>query len=135
MEFVILDYSPIYYKTIKKTPVPYQRKGKFVQIRDKDTEYLVFSPQGFSSYHADIVERFCDSMKIQGVYNKEHYSYKIHTPGWIVVGGGKWIVNQKDKTLYLFDDSGAYGKFDTSGLGERIKNNSSSFYDYSVLID
>ena len=60
MEMTIIDYSQLYYKIMRKTVVPWQRGGKFVQIRHGNNEYLIFSPKGLSSYLADIVERFSD---------------------------------------------------------------------------
>lgn len=134
MEFIFIDYSDIYYKKITKTVIPWQRQGKFVQIRHENNEYLIFSPKKFSSSHADIVERFCISMKIDGFYNKKQYKYEIRNPVWTVVGGGKWIINEKDRMLHLFDDSGVYGKFDVTALKERILK-LGKMSNYKVQID
>ncbi len=66
MTLVFIDYTPLYFTAIARTPVPPVMGGKFVQIRNDETEYLVFSPQEFTKYHAGIVERFCLDKGIEG---------------------------------------------------------------------
>ncbi len=43
-------------------------------------------------------------------------------------------MDQKNKTLYVYDNSQAYGKFDRSDLIENIIS-IKSFSDYRVIID
>jgi hypothetical protein len=107
--------------------------GKFVQIRHGDTEYILFSPRELARFHADIVERFCSERKIEGHYNIGRKSFDIDDPAWVVVGGGKFEWDRKEKLIYLYDDSMAYGKFDAEGLKERIKTGELS--DYEVRIE
>ncbi|HWR59158.1 MAG TPA: hypothetical protein VN328_09745 [Thermodesulfovibrionales bacterium] len=85
MKFTLNEYSEIYFKTICKTNVPPERGGKFVQIENDDTEFLVLSPAGLSSFHASIVESFCMLHKIRGKYiTKRLDNYEIVDPGWII---------------------------------------------------
>ena len=58
ISLVFIDYTPLYYATIAKAAMPPVISGKFVQIRNESTEYLVLSPKEFTKYHANIVERF-----------------------------------------------------------------------------
>jgi len=121
MKFKIIDYSDIYFKTISKADVPSNRGGKFIQIRNEDAEYLVLSPEGLSSFHANIVGRFCLLNGIEGKYTtKKMDKYEIHDPEWIIVGGGKWVIGEKEKRFHLFAESLAYGKFDLHGLRKKI---------------
>ncbi|MBI5847172.1 MAG: hypothetical protein HZB31_04360 [Nitrospirae bacterium] len=122
MNFMLLDLSEVYFIRIQKTPVPHKRGGKFVQLRNSDGEYLVFSPKELSSFHANIVERFCLMQKLKGRYtSKRMDSYEIDDPEWEVVGGGKWHIDTREKRLVLFDTSGTYGRFDSNKLKDRIK--------------
>jgi len=114
--------------------VPDKRAGKFVQLRNNKTEYLVFSPKELSPYHADIIERFCRQKGIAGVYNRAHKCFEIHEPEWIIIGGGKFDYDKKEKYLRLYDDSMAYGKFETEGLLKRILQ-VKGLKDYSVRIE
>ena len=121
--FELIDYSFFYYKTIAKKPIPEKRGGKFIQIRNEErkTEYLVFSPSELSSFHANIVERFCFLKGIEGVYTtKKMDRYEIQDPEWLIIGGGKWSMDDNEKRLVLFDNSGVYGRFDSNGLRKKI---------------
>lgn len=121
MEFRLLDYSSVHFGTGKKGPLPVKRKGKFVQIRDGDVEYMVLSPAGLSAYHANIVERFCLGEQIEGVYRTGKMDdFKVHDAGWDIVGGGYWQIDDAEKRLSLSGSSQVYGRFDSAGLAKRI---------------
>jgi hypothetical protein len=134
MAIELVDYTPIYYTAIAKTAIPPVVIGKFVQIRNGSTEYLVLSPREFTKYHASIVERFCIEKGIEGNYDAERKRYDIHDREWIVVGGGKFEFDAANKTIRFYDDSMAYGKFDAAGLPEKIRSIPSRS-GYTVMLD
>jgi hypothetical protein len=134
MKIVYIDYSKKYYRKFAGTDVPDQFIGKFVQVRNLLTEYLIFSPKEFTPYHADIVERFCTEQKIPGIYKKTDKRYEILDPEWIVACGGKFAIDRQKKNIRLYDDSMAYGKFDKSGLKKKILS-LEDFSGYKVRID
>lgn len=134
MTLVFIDYTPLYFTAIARTPVPPVMGGKFVQIRNDETEYLVFSPQEFTKYHAGIVERFCLDKGIEGFYASERKRYEVYDKAWIVVGGGKFQIDRGRMTIRLFDDSMAYGKFDREGLSEKCLS-LPEFAGFTVLIN
>ena len=134
MSFVFIDYTPLFFTAIARTPVPPAIDGKFVQIRNGDTEYLVFSPREFTKYHAGIVERFCLDKGIEGSYDPERKRYDIADQAWVVVGGGKFEIDRDRMTIRLFDDSMAYGKFDRAGMAEKLLS-LPDFAGFTVLID
>lgn len=133
MKIAFVDYSERYYSGAAKSTAPHKQDGKFVQLRHDDTEYLVFSPRGLTSYHADIVERFCREKGIPGVYDAPAKRFVIHDPAWIIVGGGKFEIDKVEKYILLYDNSMAYGRFDSDGLRERI-HKIKKFRDYEVRI-
>ena len=120
MKLIFVDYSAIYYSQVVKQAMPEKLAGKFVQIRDDTTEYLVFAPKEFAPYHADIVERFCSERGLSGHYNSKGKRFEIHDSGWVVAGGGKFEMDRTEKRIRLYDNSMAYGRFDTEGLREKI---------------
>lgn len=120
MTIVFIDYTRLYYTEIAKTGVPQVISGKFVQIRNESTEYLVFSPKEFTKFHANIVERFCLDKGIEGSYDHERKRYHIADGAWVVTGGGKYDFDGKRKSIKLYDESLAYGKFEPLGLREKI---------------
>jgi hypothetical protein len=117
---VLIEYSEVYYSREAAIPVPARRSGKFVQIRNETTEYLVLAPKEFAPYHADIVERFCRGRGLRGARNGEGKRFDIREPGWAVVGGGKFELDSEKKYIRFYDDSMAYGKFDSRGLKGKI---------------
>lgn len=100
--------------------MPDKFTGKFVQIRNNNTEYLIFSPKEFTPYHANLVERFCSETGLNGSYNNEGKRFDIHDPAWFILGGGKFEIDKTGKYIRLYDNSMAYGRFDSKGLKEKI---------------
>jgi hypothetical protein len=134
MTVVFIDYTSLYYASITNTGVAPARSGKFVQIRHGYTEYLVFSPKEFTKYHANIVERFCLDKGVEGGYDSGGKHYDISNRAWIVAGGGKYEIDTDKKTIKLYDNSMAYGKFDIQGLREKIRS-LPEFYDFTIRIE
>ena len=134
MKVIFIDYSEKYFRDIAKTTVPDRRSGKFVQIRNNETEYLVFSPKELTPYHADLVERFCAEKRLAGSYNEKNKSFVIHETAWIIAGGGKFEIDDAEKFIRIYDNSMAYGKFDSRGLREKI-HSIPGVAGYAVLIE
>lgn len=133
-KFILIDYSEVFFRTISKSHIPSERGGKFIQIRNENTEYLVLSPRELSSFHANIIERFCMLNGLTGEYTtKKMDEYDITDPDWIIIGGGKWFFNDHEKWIHLFDKSGVYGKFDHTGLRDKILS-SENFKEYDIRI-
>jgi len=134
VKVIFIDYSEKYYQEAAKSAAPNRRFGKFVQIRNNDTEYLVFSPKELTPYHADLVERFCAEKGLEGSYNEKNKSFVINETAWGVAGGGKFEIDDNEKFIRIYDDSMAYGRFDSEGLREKILS-ISGMSDYTVLIE
>ncbi len=134
MDVTLIDYVSFYYASLTEEPAPSIITGKFVQIRHRNTLYLVFAPQGLSKYHANIVERFCIDKGIGGSYDSERKKYNVHDQDWIVTGGGKFAIDRKQKTVKLYDDSMAYGKFDKTGLRDAI-GTLREFSDFTIQVE
>jgi hypothetical protein len=131
---VFIDYAKLYYREMMRTEVPSVFSCKFVLIRHGSTEYLVFSPRDFTKYHADIVERFCFDNGIEGTYDGEGKRYDIIDRAWSVLGGGKYEINAEKKSIRLYDDSMAYGKFDKQTIADQILS-FAEFRGFSVVIE
>lgn len=122
MNFEFIDYSDVYYRIIAKKPMPPRRGGKFVQVVNEDLERscLILSPAELSSFHANIIERFCMLNKIGGAYNQRKDYFEIGDPDWVVTGGGKWIIDDEERTARFFDKSGGYGSYDKRNAREAL---------------
>jgi hypothetical protein len=131
METVFVDYSALN-DSAEGVP-PERESGKFVQLRNGDKEYLVFSPTAVTPYHADIIERFCADRDIEGVYDARTKRFNIRDREWTVAGGGKYERDSLGKRIRLYDNSMAYGRFDSRGLLARI-HKVDALKDYTVLI-
>jgi hypothetical protein len=134
MPMVLIDYIPFYFTSIAQTAVPPLVAGKFVQIRNGNALYLIFSPKEFTKYHANIIERFCMDKGIEGSYDAKREKFFIPDQAWVIVGGGKFERDGHKKTIKLFDNSMAYGKFTSEGLKEALAA-SPEFSGYTVTIE
>ncbi len=118
---VLVDYNGFFHQRAEDA-VPDRLTGKFVQIRNGETEYLIFATKDVAPYHADLLEKFCEERGIPGMYVKERKRYDIHDPDWVIVGGGKFEIDKGKKSVLLYDDSMAYGRFAQKGLREKIQS-------------
>jgi hypothetical protein len=120
VKVVFVDYTEKHNSGPAKTEGSTLQSGKFIQIRKGDAEYLVLSPKQFTPYHADLVEKFCLEEGIEGSYNSAMKRFNIHDPAWVIAGGGRFEIDRAKKCIRLYDNSMAYGKFDPTGLKEKI---------------
>ena len=134
MEFILIDYSNVYFEGMAKKSIPENRSGKFVLICSEDKEFLILSPQELSIYHANIVERFCSLRKIEGAFNLKRDHFKIFNSNWNVLGGGRWEIKGAKKVIRLFGASKAYGRFDSRGLKEKIRT-VKGLVDFRVIVN
>jgi len=130
----LIDYTTFYYASLAGTSVPPVTAGKFVQIRNGNTLYLVLSPKEFTKYHANIIERFCMDKGIEGNYDAKREKFTIADHVWQIVGGGKFERDTNKKAIKLCDNSMAYGKFDATGLKEMLSA-CPEFSGYSVTVE
>jgi hypothetical protein len=131
---VVVDYSRINCSGAAHATLPAKRSGKFVQIRHGETEYLVLSTREISPYHADILERFCRERDIDGAYEDGRKRFSIHDAEWVILGGGKFEIDEDEGYIRLYDNSMAYGRFDWQGLRERVCQ-SDMLEGYEVIIE
>jgi hypothetical protein len=130
----LIDYTPFYFASIAGTAVPPVTAGKFVQIRNGNTLYVIFSPKEFTKYHANIIERFCMDKGIEGSYDAKREKFFIQDQAWVIVGGGKFERDGNKKAIKLFDNSMAYGKFKAEGMKEALAV-LPEFSGYTVTIE
>ncbi|HWR72847.1 MAG TPA: hypothetical protein VN604_06735 [Nitrospirota bacterium] len=129
-----IDYTPFYYTSIARTSIPPVISGKFLQIMHENTIYLVLSPKELTKYHANIVERFCMDKGIEGSYDAKREKFSIRDQAWQVTGGGKFERDTNKKTIKLYDNSMAYGKFKNEGLKELLLT-LPEFAGYNIIIE
>lgn len=133
MPIVLIDYTPLYFTAVAQVPIPPLRTGKFVQIRNGNTLYLILSSMEFTKYHANIIERFCMDKGIEGNYDAKQEKFTITDHEWRVVGGGKFERDDNKKAIQLYDNSMAYGKYNATGLKEMLSA-LSEFSGYTIFI-
>jgi len=134
MSMTFIDYTPFYFTSIAGSAVPSVTVGKFVQIRNGSTLYLVLSPKELTKYHANIIERFCMDKGIEGSYDAKREKFFISDQAWQVIGGGKFERDANKKAIKLYDNSMAYGKFDATGLKEMLMT-LPEYSSYNVIIE
>ena len=120
MHVLLIDHTTYYYTSLAGSSIPPAVAGKFVQVRNGDALYIVLSPGELAKYHANIVERFCRDMGIQGSYDSKKEKFTVHDPAWVIIGGGKFAYDTHKKAIKLYDNSMAYGKFDATGMKDML---------------
>lgn len=120
MPFSVVDYREVHYVVLNNDQIPQECRGKFVLIASDDEQFAVFSPQGLSRYHANIVERFLSLRSVSGYYNDKRDRYDTHSPDWQILGGGRWELNGEKGTLCIFGFSQAYGGVDLNELAASL---------------
>ncbi len=120
LRFFYLDYSEAYFVTLMQRELPAVRRGKFVQLRKDDEEYVVLSPKQLSTYHGNIVERFLLKLDVSGEWNRKRDAFTLYDRSWTIVGGGHFVIDDEQRTLDFSGVSQAYGPYDPQGLRERL---------------
>ena len=115
-----VDYSRAFYQEVEKTAVPKIREGKFVQMAHGDDEYVVFCPKGLCKYHSHIVERFAEAEGLTVFMDRSRDTVEFDDAGWRIIGGGKMLIDDMNKTIGLRGSSQVYGSFERPGLKEKL---------------
>ena len=121
MVLKIIDYSEVYFLDLCEEEVPPLRKGKFVVLEKFQEKYLIFSPYSLSQYHANIVERFLNGLKVEGTYNLKGDHYFLDSSEWTILGGGHWKMDEEEGLLVLSGFSQSYGGVNLKALAEEIQ--------------
>ncbi len=121
MPFIVVDYREVYHVLLNEEPVPQNCRGKFVLIARDNEQFAVFSPEGMSRYHANIVDRFFSLRGINGHYNKKGDHFEPRCFDWQIHGGGHWELNEPEGTLAIFGCSEAYGEVDLQDLANLLR--------------
>ena len=82
--------------------------------------YLLFAAIEQAEFHANIVERFTQSLKVSGHYNSNRDNYHLHDPDWRILGGGHWEYQAATDVLTLFGRSLAYGPVQLDWVSQKL---------------
>lgn len=107
--------------------------GKFLQLVWQGDEYLVFAAAAAYRFHNQILARFLAERGIDNRWRDEQ-TLEFDTQAIDVVGGGRFRMNGYARTLELWDNSQAYGRFAESGLAQRIAAADHAWSSYQVVI-
>ena len=128
MSVVIIDY-PLPESAANRT----EYEGKFLQLRWRGREYLVFAPLTRHRYHNQLLAHFLADHAIPHRWSNQE-TLQIDEPELTVSGGGRFRVNTLTETLLLWDNSQAYGRFEESGLPDKIAGAGHPWSGYEVKI-
>jgi len=115
-DFRFIDYTGEFFRSV----IPPRRKGKFVQVTDGETDYVVLAPYELATHHAVILDRFCTLHEVKGAWIRKPAEFRILDGAWAILGGGHFEIDDDARSLRLFGDSMAYGGFDRDGLKEKL---------------
>ena len=109
------------------------REGKFLQLIWREREYLVFASSEIHRYHNQILAHFLTDSAIPHRWVTRETLEFAH-PALNVIGGGRFRVDTGERSLALWDDSQAYGRFQTSGLTDRIAASAHPWSHFTVNV-
>jgi hypothetical protein len=92
-------------------------QGKFIQLTWNNNETWVFSTKSVHRYHNHILEWFCNSEGIPCHWSTQE-TLEVKSDQVQVLGGGKYSASNGEITLY--DNSTAYGRFDSDRAEEKL---------------
>jgi Janus/Ocnus family protein len=127
--FEVIDYS----RVVFRSTLPLRRKGKFIQVTDGDTEYMVLAPYELATHHAVILERYCIQHEVKGIWIRKPSVFRIPGGEWEVLGGGHFVLDDEERFLRLYGESTSYGSFDRDGLKGKLAT-VPAFRGYSIRI-
>ena len=95
--------------------VPQQSSGKFLQLRWRGRETLLFAPADRHRYHNQILAAFAAE---QGLPHRwiTPERLELNHPDLLVIGGGRFDLDLAAGSMRLWDASQAYGSFRPEGL-------------------
>jgi hypothetical protein len=128
MSVVIIDYP-----LPESAANPTDYEGTFLQLRWRGQEYLVFAPQTLHRYHNQLLAHFLTDHAIPHRWLNQE-TLQVDEPELAVSGGGRFRVNTLTETLRLWDNSQAYGRFEESGLPDKIAGAGHLWSSYEVKI-
>ena len=96
-------------------------EGKFVQLRLAGRDCLLFAAATRYRYHNQILARFLSD---QGIAIRwEGDTWQIVDPaGLTVTGGGRFQLDPDSRSLCVWDNSSAYGRFDAARLADQLRS-------------
>jgi len=94
-------------------------EGKLLQLRWAGREYPLFAAAGELRYHNQILGRFLAEAGIP--HHWEHAQTLVVDPvGLTILGGGRFRLDRPTKTLWVWDASSVYGRFDASAISASL---------------
>jgi hypothetical protein len=94
-------------------------EGKFLQLRLAARDYLLCASTTECRYHNQLLARFLSE---QGIPHRWEGVAKlvVDHPELAVTGGGRFRLDLIRETLYVWDDSSVYGRFDPARLTAQL---------------
>lgn len=119
MDFEVVNLLPFQPSSYFESGQTVIQTAKFVLLRCGTKTYMVIGLVDTFEYHADLIRNFCETRSIQ--YTEAGMQKIELSKDWQVLGGGwmKFLPDQKSITIY--GQSTAYGRFDAKYLKQEIE--------------
>lgn len=108
-------------------------EGKFLQIRWRGGEHLLFAPTSLYRYHNQMLGRFVTDLGIAHHWAGDE-RLEIDDPELTIDGGGRFRIDDVRRELSVWDNSQAYGRFDAERVIRQIAAADHHWRGYRVVI-
>ena len=95
-------------------------EGKFVQLRLEGRDCLLFAAATRYRYHNQILARFLSDQGIAIRWEGDTWQV-VDQVGLSVTGGGRFQLDPDRRSLFVWDSSSAYGRFDAARLADQLR--------------
>jgi len=109
-------------------------EGKFLQLRWRGEEVVIFADQARHRYHNQILAHFLSDQGITPRWSAPSHLEAAH-PDLLVIGGGRFYLDRDRWRLRLWDASQAYGRFREAGLAEGLVAAGPPWEELTLVID
>lgn len=109
-------------------------EGKFLQLRWRGEDHLIFAIREVHRYHNQILGEF---LRERGIPHRwpAPDRLEVEHPDLEVIGGGRFQIDWDADRLRLWDNSQAYGRFREQGLREGLAVASLPWSLLAVIVD
>lgn len=86
-------------------------RGKFVVLDCRGELHVVFGPVNEFPYHANLVYEYLVTQARAQAVMADGSHCRVTSPGWSILGGGQYRLDDLTHVLHLSEKSTAYGKY------------------------
>jgi hypothetical protein len=111
-------YNFLVFYTSPLASLEFYPRGKFVLLSHGEDLHLILGPVNEFPYHANLVYEYLVGQRRAEATMTDGSHCRVISPGWEILGGGQYRLDDLTHTVHFSEKSTAYGKYPQSKLAE-----------------